>query len=316
MIDIDPLESGMLDVGDGNRVYWESVGRGTKPAIVLHGGPGSGCSPWHRTLFDPSAYRVVLFDQRNCGRSRPHASEPDVDLSTNTTGHLIEDIERLREHLGIDRWLVLGGSWGSTLAMAYAETHTDRVTEMVLWGVTTGRRSETDWLFRGGVAPLVPEEWERARPGMAAADRNGDIVEVYARLLHDPDPEVRQRAALAWCTWESATPSCPPTTELDERFTDPAFALAFARLVTHFLRNDLFLEDDVLLRNVHLLGGIPGILVSGRFDLQAPLGNAWALHRVWPGAELVVVEDAGHAGEDPRISTQLVKAADGFADRR
>jgi pimeloyl-ACP methyl ester carboxylesterase len=154
MIDIDPLESGMLDVGDGNSVYWESVGRGIKQAIVLHGGPGSGCSTWHRTLFDHGAYRVVLFDQRNCGRSRPHASEPDVDLSTNTTGHLLEDIERLREHLGIDRWLVLGGSWGSTLALAYAETHPDRVTEMVLWGVTTGRRSETDWLFRGGVGRL------------------------------------------------------------------------------------------------------------------------------------------------------------------
>jgi proline iminopeptidase len=315
MIDIEPLESGMLDVGDGNSVYWETVGEGGKPAIVLHGGPGSGCSTWHRTLFDPGAYRVVLFDQRNCGRSRPHASEPDVDLSTNTTGHLVGDIERLRGHLGIDRWLVLGGSWGSTLALAYAESHPDRVTEMVLWGVTTGRRSETDWLFRGGVAPLVPEQWERLLSGVPAADRGGDIVERYARLLHDPDPEVRRRAALAWCTWESATPSWPPSRELDERFTNPAFALAFARLVTHYVRNDLFLEDGVLLRNAHLLGGIPGVLVSGRFDLQAPLGNAWALHRAWPEAQLVVVEDAGHAGDDPRLSMELVRAIDGFADR-
>lgn len=315
MTDAESIQSGMLDVGGGHDVYWETVGKaGGKPAVVLHGGPGSGCSTWHRRLFDADAYRVVLFDQRNCGRSTPHASNPQIDLSTNTTQALVADIERLREHLGIDRWLVLGGSWGSTLALAYAETHPDRVTEMVLWGVTTGRRSETDWQFRGGVAPLVPEQWERLRSGVPAADRHGDIVEAYARLLHDPEPEVRRRAALAWCTWESATPSWPPSTELDERFTDPAFALAFARLVTHYVRNDLFLEDGVLLRNAHLLDGIPGVLINGRFDLQAPLGNAWALHRAWPAAELVIVEGAGHAGSDPGLSRDLVEAISRFGD--
>ena len=209
---IEPYDAGMLPVGDGHQVYWETCGDPNgRPAVVVHGGPGSGCTGWHRRLFDPATTRIVLFDQRNCGRSRPHASEPDVDLSTNTTQHLIADMEALREHLEVERWLVFGGSWGSTLSLAYAEAHPDRVREMVLWGITTGRRAEADWLFRGGVAPLFPEQWERLRAGVPAADRDGDIVEAYARMLHDPDPAVRRRAALDWCTWESATPDWPPT---------------------------------------------------------------------------------------------------------
>src|SRR6266542_7116496 len=224
----------MLEVGDAIRLFWETSGnpRG-KPAIVVHGGPGSGSTTWDRRLFDPTAYRVVLFDQRGCGRSTPRASEPDIDLTSNTTQNLIADMELLREHLDVDRWLVFGGSWGSTLALAYAETHPDRVTEMILWGVTTGRRAEADWLFRGGVAVLFPEQWERLCTAVPAAERDGDIVEAYSRMLHDPDPDVRRRAALAWCTWESATPEWPPTTSLAERYADPDFALAFARLVTH-----------------------------------------------------------------------------------
>ena len=208
---------------------------------------------------------------------------------------------------------MLGGSWGSTLALAYAETHPDRVSEIVLWGVTTGRRSEADWWFRGGVAPLFPEQWERLRAGVPEAERDEDIVEAYSRMLHDPDPEVRRRAALAWCTWESATPEWPPTPGLDERFEDPDFALAFARLVTHYVRHDLFLEDGILLRNAHLLADIPGVLVHGRFDLQAPIGNAWELHRVWPSADLVIVENAGHAGDTPGLTAELVRATDRFA---
>jgi len=313
---IEPYRHGMLEVGDGNRVYWETCGDPQgKPAVVVHGGPGSGRSTWDRRLFDPTAYRVVLFDQRGCGRSTPHASDPDIDLTSNTTQNLIDDMELLRQHLDVDRWLVLGGSWGSTLSIAYAETHPDRVTEMILWGVTTGRRVEADWLFRGGVAPLFPEQWERLRAGVPAAERDGDIVEAYSRMLHDPDAEVRRRAALAWCTWESATPEWPPTSELAERYADPDFALAFARLVTHYVRHDLFLEDEVLIRNAHALADIPGALVNGRFDLQAPITNAWELHRVWPRAELVIVDDAGHAGDDAGMTEELIRATDRYALR-
>jgi proline iminopeptidase len=313
---IEPYQHGMLEVGHGDRVYWETCGNPAgKPAVVVHGGPGSGCSTWHRRLFDPAAYRIVLFDQRGCGRSTPAASDPDVDLTNNTTQHLIADMELLRQHLDVDRWLVFGGSWGSTLSLAYAETYPDRVTQMILWGVTTGRRAECDWLFRGGVSVLFPEQWDRLRAGVpnAARDGDGDIVEAYSRMLHDRDPEVRRRAALAWCTWESATPEWPPTTGLAERYTDPDFALGFARLVTHYVRHDLFLEDGVLLRTAHVLAGTPGILVNGRFDLQSPIANAWELRRVWPRVELAIVEDAGHAGNDPGITRELIHATDRFA---
>jgi proline iminopeptidase len=306
----------MLDVGDGNRVYWEACGnpRG-KPAVVLHGGPGSGCTPWHRRLFDPMAYRVVLFDQRGCGRSTPHASAPDTDLTTNTTHSLVADIERLREHLGIERWLVLGGSWGSMLALAYAEGHPRRVTEMVLFGVTTGRRSEFDWTFRGGMAAFFPEQWARLRNALPPAEREGDVVEAYHRLLQDRDAAVRQRAAFEWCLWESATPAWPPAAGLAQRFSDPAYALAFARIVTHYVRHDAWLEDGSLLRNASALAAIPGIMVNGRFDFQAPLANAWELKRVWPRAELVVVENAGHAAGNAGITQEIVRATSGFARR-
>lgn len=311
--EIEPHEHGMLEVGDGNLVYWETCGnpRG-KPAVVLHGGPGSGCSEWHRRLFHPNAYRVVLFDQRGCGRSTPHASALDTDLASNNTTNLIADIELLRQHLDVDRWLVFGGSWGSTLALAYAETHPDRVTEMILFGVTTGRRSEFDWTFRGGVAVFFPKQWDRLRAGVPVAERDSDIVEAYHRLLNDPDPTVRQRAAEAWCMWESATPAWPPTTGLAERFTDPTHALAFARIVTHYVRHNAWLEDGSLLRNADSLADIPGILVNGRFDFQAPIANAWALNHVWPRAELVIVDDAGHSA-NPGLSQELVRATDQFA---
>jgi proline iminopeptidase len=314
--EIEPYQHGTLDVGYGNRVYWEVCGNPEgKPAVVVHGGPGSGCTTWHRRVFDPAAYRM-LFDQRGCGRSTPHASDPDLDLTTNTTQNLVADMERLRRHLEIDRWLVWGGSWGSTLALAYAETYPDRVPDMILWGITTGRRVEFDWLFRGGVAPLFPEQWARLRMGAPGLERNGDVVEAYSRLLHDPDPEVRGKAALAWCAWESATPEWPPTTGLAERYRDPDFAFAFARLVTHYVLHDAFLEEGILLRNAKALAEIPAILINGRFDLQAPIGNAWALHRAWPSSKLVIVEDAGHAGDDARLTGELLRASDGFAALR
>jgi len=311
---IEPYGSGMLQVAGGDRIYWETCGnpRG-KPAVVLHGGPGSGCTEWHHRLFDPEAYRVVLFDQRGCGRSRPHASEPDVDLASNTTSNLIADIELLRTHLHIERWVVLGGSWGSTLALAYSERHPGRVTEVILFGVTTGRRAEFEWLFRGGVAGFFPEQWERLRTAVPVTERGGDIVEAYHRLLHDSDPSVRQNAAREWCLWESATPAWPPTLGLAARFTDPAFAMAYARLVTHYVSHNGWIEDGELLRQAGSLADIPGIMINGRFDFQAPIGNAWELKRVWPRAELIIVDDAGHAANHQSIARELVRATDRFA---
>ncbi len=319
--EIEPYDQGMLAVGDGHEIYWETCGNPEgKPALMLHGGPGSGCTPGYRRFFNPDAYCVVLFDQRNCGRSLPYASDPDIDLSTNTTWHVIADIEQLRERLGIERWLLLGGSWGSTLALAYAERYPERVSEMVVWGVATGRRSEFDWLFRGGVERFFPEQAARLREALPPAERDGDIVEAYSRLLHDPDAEVRRRAAYEWCLWESATPNWPPTPGLAKRFEDPAFALCFARLVTHYVRHNGWLPEEGLLGGAGVLAGIAGVIVNGRYDFQSPIGNAWELQRVWPSAELVVVGEAGHSAGNELIADELVRATDrfgvGFADRQ
>jgi proline iminopeptidase len=311
--EIEPLDQGMLDVGDGNAVYWEVCGNANgRPAVVLHGGPGSGCSETFRRFFDPDAYRVVLFDQRNCGRSTPHAGDVNTDLASNTTETLIADIELLRQHLEIDRWLVLGGSWGSTLALAYAETDPGSATEMILFGVTTGRHTEFDWTFRGGLARFFPEQWERLVAAASSAGREGDVVDAYYRLLNDPDASVRREAAEAWCLWESATPAWPPTKGLAERFRDPDYALAFARIVTHYVRHNAWLEDGALLRGAAALAQTPGILVNGRFVFQAPIANAWELKNVWPRAELVIVDDAGH-GANANLSRELVRATDRFA---
>ena len=312
--EIEPYEQGFLEVDNGNRVYWETCGNPHgKPAVVLHGGPGSGCTAWHRRLFDPGAYRLVLFDQRNCGRSKPHASALDTSLASNTTAHLIADMEHLRQHLDINRWLVFGGSWGSTLALAYAERYPERVTEMILFGVTTGRHREIDWLFRGGVSIFFPEQWDNLRNALPVAERDGDIVEAYYRRLNAPDLTVRQQAAEAWCLWESATPNWPPLTGLAKRFTNPSFALAFARIVTHYMYHNLFLEDEGLLRDASVLAGIPGILVNGRFDFGAPIANAWELKKVWPRAGLRIVDNAGHAADDAGITRELIRATDHFA---
>ena len=300
-------------MGDGCQIYWETCGNPSgKPAVVVHGGPGSGCSPWFRRLFDPSAYRIVLFDQRNCGRSLPHAGDATTDLAANTTQHLVRDMDLLREKLGVERWLVLGGSWGSTLSLAYAESHAGRVSEMVLFGVTTGRHSELDWAFRGGTSRFFPEAWTALVDAVPSAYRDGDVVESYARWLADRDPGQRRGAAHAWCMWESATPHWPPKLGLDERFEDPAYAMAFARIVTNYVRHDLFLEDGVLLRNAGVLSDIPGVLINGEFDFQAPIANARELKRVWPRASLVVVDAAGHAA-DTRTAREIVRATDAFA---
>lgn len=310
---IEPYASGRLDVGDGDVLYWEACGNPDgKPAVALHGGPGSGCTPATRRFFDPRAYRAILFDQRNCGRSTPHASDPTVDLSANTTANLVADIERLREHVGVEQWLVFGGSWGSALALAYAEAHPERVSELVLFGVATGRHAEFDWVFRGGVGRLFPAERERVIEALPPDLRALPLDEAYHHLLSDPDAEVRRRAAEAWCLWESATPDWPPQEGLARRFRDPAYALAFARIVTHYSRANAWLEDGALLRGADRLAAIPGTIVQGRFDLQSTLENAWLLHRAWPGSELVVVDDSGHAPSDTVVA-ELVRALHRFA---
>ena len=303
---IEPYRPGMLDVGRGHRVYWEEAGNPAgKPAVVVHGGPGSGAVPWWRRFFDPDAYRVVLFDQRNAMRSRPHASEPDVDLSANTTQNLVADMERLREHLGIERWLVLGASWGSSLSLAYAEAHPERVSEMVLFGVTTGQHKEFDWTFRGGLGLLFPDAWRR----LCDAAGSSDPADAGRRLLFDPDPAVRESAAYEWCLWESAELG-----KLAPRFADPAHRLAFARIVTHYVCNYAWLEDGALMRGAERLSDIPGVLVNGRHDLQAIFG-AWELSRVWKKAELVIVDDSGHA-PSASLEAEVVRAIDGFSGRR
>lgn len=294
---LEPYEHGLLDVGDGNRIYWEACGDPDgKPALVVHGGPGSGCGTGSRRYFDPERYRLVLFDQRGCGRSIPHASDPAVDMSLNTTRHLIEDMERLREHLGVERWLLYGGSWGSTLILAYAERHPERVSEIVLLGVTTTRRSEIDWLYRG-VGRFFPDAWEQFRKGVPEADREGDLVAAYARLLESPDPEVRSKAARDWLAWEDTVISLESQGR-PGAYSDrpPDAAVAFVRICSHYFSHGAWLEEGELLRNAGRLAGIPGVLLHGRLDLGSPLGTAWELAQAWPGAALVVVDDSGHTG--------------------
>ncbi|MFE4912350.1 prolyl aminopeptidase [Streptomyces sp. NPDC056652] len=307
----------MLDVGDGNLVHWQVCGnpRG-KPALVVHGGPGSGTGPRSRRFFDPERYRTVLFDQRNCGRSTPHASDPAADLRHNTTDHLIADMERLRIHLGIDRWLLFGGSWGSTLILAYAERHPERVSEIVISGVTTTRRSEIEWLYRGA-GQIFPEQWERFRAGVPEAERGeraADLVAAYARLTEHPDPAVREQATADWCAWEDAVLSMEPhgsAHPFGER--EPVARRAVVRICAHYFSHGAWLDEGALLRDAGRLAGIPGVLVHGRFDLGAPLGTAWELARVWPDARLIIIEDAGHKGSTAE-RREVRSAIDAFAN--
>jgi proline iminopeptidase len=295
----EPYDHGLLDVGDGNHVYWEARGNPDgKPALVVHGGPGSSCEGSTGRSFDQDRYRVVLFDQRGCGRSTPHASDPSTDMSVNTTEHLLADMERLREQLGIEQWLLHGGSWGSTLILAYAERHPGRVSEVVIPGVTTCRRSEIDWLYRG-VGRFFPEEWERFRDHVPEGERDGDLLAAYARLLDDPDADVRGEAAAAWLAWEDAVISQEPHgTPNVYSSRPPAAQLAFVRICAHYSSNGAWLEDGALLRDAHRLAGIPAVLIHGRLDLGSPLGTAWELARAWPDARLVVIDDSGHTGSE------------------
>ncbi|MFC5830582.1 prolyl aminopeptidase [Nonomuraea insulae] len=311
---IEPYEHGLLDTGDGNLVYWEACGNPDgKPVLIVHGGPGSGCSVNMRRTFDPERFRTILFDQRNCGRSRPHASDPATDLTSNTTHNLIADMERLREHLGIGKWLLYGGSWGSTLILAYAETHPERVSEIIITGVTMTRRSETDWLYRG-VGRFFPHEWERFRQGVPEAERDGDLLAAYARLLSDPDQKVREQAAVDWVTWEDAVISLEVNGKPNAYSDRPADAvMALTRICAHYFSNDAWLEEGALLRDAGRLAGIPGVLIHGRMDMGSPLLTAWELAQAWPDAELVVVEDSGHTGSGT-FRDAVMAAVDRFAD--
>jgi proline iminopeptidase len=304
----------MLDVGDGHQVYWEVSGAPAgKPAVLLHGGPGSGCVPGWRRWFDPERYRLVAFDQRNCGRSTPHASEPDVDLSANTTQHLIGDMELLRDHLGIDRWLVWGGSWGTTLGMAYAEAHPDRVSEMILVSVGTTTRAEVQWVTRA-MGRVFPAEWERFVAAVPESERAGDLAAAYSRLLHDPDPDVRERIAREWCAWEDTHVATTPGHTHDERYDDPRFRLCFARLVTHYWSNAAFLDDGALMDGVDRVAGIPAVLIHGRLDISGPPDIPWLLAQRWPAAEFVLVGDAGHGAGHPTTDQAILSAATQFAE--
>ena len=313
--EIEPYDHGMLDVGDGNHVYWETCGNPLgKPAVVLHGGPGSGCGPYFRRLFDPAVYRIVLLDQRGCGRSTPHASVYGTDMSVNTTAHLIADLELLREHLGIERWLVWGVSWGSVLGLRYAQTHPVVVSELVLTGVATGSNPEVALLTKG-LGQIFPEAFERFLAELPAGEREGNLAAAYNRLIESSDAEVRARAARAWTDWETACVPAPPRSV--PRYEDERFRMGFARTVTHYFGNDHFLgegnEEGVVLRDAPLLKGIPGTLVQGSLDFGNLLGIVWRLHQAWPGSELVVIDDVGHNAGAPGVGEALVAATDKYA---
>jgi proline iminopeptidase len=303
--EIEPYETGVLETSDGHSVYWEVSGNPKgKPAIFLHGGPGSGCSAGQRRFFDPDAYRIVLFDQRGSGRSRPLASDPSADLSTNTTQHLIADIELLRRHLGVDSWTMLGMSWGSTLGLAYAESHSHRVNALVLALVTTTSRREVQWIT-DDVGRIFPEAWDRFASAIPESMRHLPLVDAYAELLFDADSADRDRAAREWCAWEDVHVSLTPGHTPNPRFEDPEFRLRFARLVTHYWRHAAFFAENELLQGAAVLDGIPGVLIHGRYDVSSPLETAWELSRRWKTSRLIVLNDAGHGGGDLFIPTVI-----------
>lgn len=301
-------DSGLLDVGEGNQVFWEARGNPNgKPALAVHGGPGSGRSRGAHKGFDPDVFRIVSFDQRGCGDSMPSAADPATDMAHNTTEHLLADMEALRQYLGVQRWLLYGGSWASTLILAYAERHPDRVNGIVLVGVTMTRPREIDWLYHG-LRLLLPIEWERFRAGVPAQDRDGNLIEAYRRLMENPDPAVRERAARDWCAWEDAAIAHETHGNPGQYSAKPdAAKLAFVRICTHYFAHAAWLEDGQLLRNAARLKGIPGVLIHGRLDLSGPLLTTWELAQAWPDAELKIINDAGHTGS-PAMRTAILDA--------
>ncbi len=305
--EIEPFRTGRLKVGPTHDIYFEESGNPKgKPVIFLHGGPGFGSEPKQRRFFDPAAYRIVLFDQRGCGKSTPFAS-----LEENTTWDLVSDIETLRAHLGIEKWQVFGGSWGSTLALAYAETHPDRVTELVLRGIFLLRKQEIDWFYQRGASALYADAWEGYLAPIPEAER-GDLVRAYYKRLTSSDANVRQEAARAWSVWEGSTSCLLPNPTLIAKTGEDDFSLAFARIECHYFVHGAWLEGRDLLANVGKIKKIPGVIVQGRYDVVCPMESAWALHRAWPEAELHIVQDAGHSAYEPGILHQLIEATDTF----
>ncbi|MVA26605.1 prolyl aminopeptidase [Agrobacterium vitis] len=308
--EIEPFETGFLDVGDGHVIHWERVGtKGAKPAVFLHGGPGGGINPNQRRMFDPALYDVILFDQRGCGKSTPHAH-----LEANTTWHLVADIERLRDMIGVEQWLVFGGSWGSTLALTYAQTHPERVSELVLRGIYTLTKAELDWYYQFGVSEMYPDRWEHFIAPIPVEERH-DMISAYHRRLTGDDKAVQLECARAWSQWEGATISLIPNFQQIENFGEDHYAIAFARLENHFFMNRIWMEDGQLLRDAGKLKGIPGVIVHGRYDMPCPLRYAWELSKLWPDADLHIVEAAGHAMSEPGILDQLIRATDRFAGK-
>ena len=308
---IEPYRQDRLGVGDGHVIYFEESGnRRGKPVVVIHGGPGGGSNPTMRRFHDPSRYRIILFDQRGCGRSVPNAS-----LEANTTWHLVEDMEKLRAHLGIDRWQLLGGSWGSTLAIAYAERYPERVSELVLRGIFLLRRAEIDWFYKEGANWLFPDAYEAFRDLIPPEER-GDMVAAYHRRLTGPDRRQQVEAARAWSLWEGSTLSLLADQERLKLFGVEAYALAFARIECHYFMNGGFLTSErQLLDDAHRLAGIPGLIVHGRYDVVTPLRNAWELKACWPEAALEIVPDAGHAMTEPGIVDAIIAGTRRFSEQ-
>jgi proline iminopeptidase len=307
---IEPYRTGRLRVSELHEVYFEESGNPNgKPVIFLHGGPGAGTEPNHRRFFDPSAYRIVLFDQRGCGKSTPHAS-----LEENTTWDLVADIEKLRTELGIERWQVFGGSWGSTLALAYAETHPERVSELVLRGIFLIRKQEIDWFYQRGASALYADAWEKYVAPIPEAER-GDLLHAFYKRLTGSDREAQMSAAKAWSIWEGTTSCLMPNRTLIDKTAGDDFAIAFARIECHYFVHGAWLEGARnLLTNVGKTRGIPSVIVQGRYDVVCPMESAWALHRAWPEADLRIVQDAGHSASEPGILHELVEATDRFRD--
>lgn len=301
-----PFDQGMLDTGDGNFIYFELRGNlmGV-PILLVHGGPGSGSPKGTPRSFDPEHYLIILFDQRGCGRSTPNASDPSVDMGLNTTRHLLDDMEQLRKHLRIEKWLIFGGSWGSGLSIEYAERFPECLMGLVVASVWFMSRSEIDWLYRGGVAQLFPEEWEEFRNGVLPQERTADIVADYASMIASPEASVRARAAIHWTSWEDAVLSLEPNGKPTPYSDKPTDALVtFVRICSRFALHNAWREDGSLVRNAQSLKAVPGSIIHGRLDLSCPLKNAWDLARAWPNANLVIVDDAGHKGS-PNMNQAL-----------
>ena len=304
-----PYKIHRLRVSELHDLYVEESGNPQgKPIVFIHGGPGGGTEPWQRTFFNPEKYRIVLFDQRGCGKSTPHA-----ELKDNTTWDLVADMEKIRELLGIDKWIVFGGSWGSTLALAYAETHPERCKAIVLRGIFLIRPEEIRWFYQDGCSWIYPDAWEHYVNAIPQ-DERGDFVKAYYKRLTSEDPAVRKAAAKAWSIWEGSTSKLLPSADMVARFGGDEFADAFARIECHYFTNNGFFRPNQLLEDVKKIRHIPGVIIQGRYDVVCPMKSAWDLHRAWPEAELHVVDDAGHAASEAGTMSKLIEATDRFAD--